>query len=222
MGTYIEIPFDQTTLRAYETMPKGSGPFPALVAVQEWWGLNQNIVNIADRLTSDGYLVLAPDLYEGSVADDSAEAQRLNGLYAASAPAKCMAAYDALFARDDVRKIGCIGWCMGGRMALHLAVNQPALDAAVIFYGRPEQYFGQIADIECPVLGLFGEKDESIPVARVEQLRQELEAAGVPHEIVVYPGADHAFFNESHHTYHPEAAADAWERTLRFLSKYLA
>jgi len=137
MGQFIEISYQQTRLRAYEARPAGAGPFPALVVVQEWWGLNRNIQGIADRLAAEGYLALAPDLYDGQVGDSSGEAQKLMSQYNSAAPAKCAEAFDALSMNQDVRKIGTIGWCMGGRMSLHLAVNQPALDAAVIYYGRP-------------------------------------------------------------------------------------
>ena len=221
MGSTLELTYGEGSIAAYLGEPEGSAPFPALVVLQEWWGLNAHIREVTDRLAAEGYLALAPDLYDGNVTDQAAGAERLMSIYGDEAPPKVLAAYDALAARGDVKKIGSIGWCMGGRMSLHMAINRPKLNACVVFYGRPENYLGKLENVRSPLLGFFGELDKSIPLARVEQLDKELHEAAVAHDVIVYPGADHAFFNDQGHSYDAEAAQDAWRRTLLFLGEHL-
>jgi len=221
MGKTIEIPYEDGSMAAYLAEPTGSGPFPALVLLHEWWGLNDHIRHVAERFAAEGFLALAPDLYAGNVAEEDAEADVLMKLYREEAPEKALAAYDALAARGDARRIGSVGWCMGGQMSFHLAIYRPKLNACVVFYGRPESYFGMLWQIRCPLLGLFSELDASIPAENLKRLDEELHEAAIAHDLVIYPGADHAFFNDRGHTYHEEAAQDAWRRALSFLEEHL-
>lgn len=221
MGRTTQIPYDDTTLDAYLAEPDGAGPHPSVVVIHEWTGLDDHIQDLANRLASEGYLALAPDLYDGKLASDDAEAGELMDTYFAAAPPKVVAAYDAVRAFDHVGRVGCVGLSMGGMLALSFAINQDDLDASVVYYGLPESYLGQFDSVRSPMLGLFGELDGWVPTEQVNQLDKELEAAGVQREMVIYPGADHDFLNDRGATYQAEAAKDAWGRTLTFLGEHL-
>lgn len=221
MGNTLTIPYKEDAIAAYLAEPSGHGPFPALVLLHEWWGLNDHIRDVAERFAAEGFLAMAPDLYDGQVAGDDAEAARLMKLHHEEVAEKALFAYDSLAARTGTRRVGSVGWCMGGRMSLHLAIYRPKLNACVLFYGRPDNHFGMLWQIRCPLLGLFGELDASIPPENLERLDQELHEAAIAHDLVVYPGVGHAFFNDRGHTYHKETAQDAWRQTLSFLEEHL-
>ena len=204
--------------------PHGPGPFPALVVIHEWWGLNDNIKTTADKLAGEGYVALAVDMF-GKVATDPGEAMRMvRSLNQTEANAKLLATTDYLRSLPYVipGKVGSIGWCFGGGQSLSLALNDPKLVAAVMYYGKPITDPKELAKIKAAVLGIFGEADESIPIADVKAFGEALKKAGVTHEIHTYPGAGHAFANPtSSKRYNPEAAKDAWDKTIAFLQKYL-
>jgi carboxymethylenebutenolidase len=205
--------------------PSGSGPWPALVVIQEWWGLDGQTKSIADRFAGAGYLAFAPDLYHGELAKlgDGDAAMALVQKYAPAAPAELEAVFDALKTHPEANgKVGSVGFCFGGRMSLALALRRP-LDAVCTFYGGGmQQLFDQLGAIHCPVLGLFGDQDQSIPVGTVEQFDKLLDGIGVEHQVIVYPNSGHAFFRDSDpKAYRPEAAKDAWERVTKFFGKHL-
>jgi carboxymethylenebutenolidase len=204
---------------------EGSGPWPALIVIQEWWGLDDQTRGIADRFAGEGYLAFAPDLYHGEAArpGDSEKARALSQRYGPSAPAELAGAYDALKQHPDVDgRVGAVGFCFGGRMALSLGLQRP-LEAVCTFYGGGMQVlFDELHRLRSPVLGLFGEQDVSIPVGTVQEFDRRLDQLGVDHEIRVYPNAGHAFFREGDpKVYRPEAALDAWQRVREFFAKYL-
>lgn len=203
--------------------PEGSGPWPGMLVVQEWWGLDSHIRDVAGRFARLGYLTLAPDLYMGDVAADPEEATQITQKHSAAAPDRLRAAFHALKAHPDCTgKVGAMGYCFGGRMVLHLACYELELKAANIYYGGlMEQYFDRVKDIRAPMLGMFGEEDRGIPVETVKQFDALLDEAGVPHEVSLYPGAAHAFFNDERPNYHAQASADAWKRTAEFFERYL-
>jgi carboxymethylenebutenolidase len=203
MDSTLEVSHDGGSLKAYLAQPQGKAPFPAILVLHEWVGLDAHVRDVADRLAAEGYLALAPDLYDGNVTSDAAEAERLMNAYYPEAPPKVMAAYDALAARDDVSKVGCMGMSMGGSLALGLAVSQPKLGGCVTLYGLPEEFFGKV------------------PVEQVKQLDNELHDAAVAHDVVIYPGTDHDFFNDQGATYQAEAAQETWRRTLLFFGEHL-
>ena len=210
--------------RGYLARPAGT-PRAGLVVIHEWWGLNDNIREMSDRLAAAGYLALAVDLYEGEVAGDPAEARALmQGLMRDEARASLHlgAAAGWLENEGGVAQVGSIGWCLGGAMSLRLALLMPEeLDAAVIYYGRLVTDPAELARLRMPILGIFGGQDRGIPVESVREFEMALQALGKTHEIVIYEDADHAFANPSGTRYEPEAAADAWERTLAFLEEHL-
>jgi carboxymethylenebutenolidase len=203
--------------------PDGNGPWPGVLVVQEWWGLNSHIRDVAARFARLGFLTLAPDLYVGEVAADADEAMKLVQQHGAAAGERLQAAFRALRAHPDCSgKVGAVGYCFGGRMVLHLACYELDLDAAAIYYGgHMEEYFDRVANIHCPVLGVYGEADPGIPAATVKQFDSLLDVTGVAHEVILYPGAAHAFFNDQSSNYRAQAAADAWRRTTEFFARYL-
>jgi len=214
------------TVSGYLAKPaSGSGPWPALIVIQEWWGLDTQTRSIADRFAGSDYLAFAPDLYHGELAKlgDGEKAMALVQKYAHNAPAELQQLYDGLKKDPECNgKIGSVGFCFGGRMALALGILRP-LDAICTFYGGGmQQLFDQLGAIHCPVLGLFGDQDVSIPAGTIEQFDRLLGEIGVEHEVVVYPNSGHAFFRDSdEQTYRPEAARDAWEKVSKFFEKNL-
>jgi carboxymethylenebutenolidase len=209
----------------YFGKPSGSSPRPGLIVIQEWWGLDEQTKSIADRFAAAGYLTFAPDLYHGELASlgDSKAASSLVQKYAPGAPADLEMVYDAMKQLPGCNgRIGSVGFCFGGRMSLILGIRRP-LNAICTFYGGGmQQIFDQMGTFKSPVLGLFGDKDNSIPIGTIEQFDQLLGKIGVPHEIVVYPDSGHAFFRDSDpEVYKPEASKDAWERVTKFFAKNL-
>ncbi len=196
---------------------------PGIVMIHEWWGLNSNIKAEADKYASAGYNVLAVDLF-GKVATTAEEARKLvQGVDQQAATAQLLAAADYLRALPNSNdRVGSVGWCFGGGQSLTLALNDPKLNAAVIYYGQPVTDPQQLAKIKAPMLGHFGETDQSIPLARVKEFNQALTAAGVTHQIYTYPGAGHAFANPTNSSaYKHDAAVLANKRTAEFLQRYL-
>jgi carboxymethylenebutenolidase len=195
------------------------------MVIQEWWGLDQQTKNITDRFAAAGYLSFAPDIYHGEVArlGDRDKASLLSQRYGPGAPAELARAFDALKSHHDCTgRVGSVGFCFGGRMSLALGIARP-VDAVCTFYGGGmQQLFDRLGSLKAPVLGLFGDQDQSIPPGTVRQFDELLEEIGVEHEIVVYPNSGHAFFRDSDPSvYKPEAAKDAWKRVTEFFAKHL-
>jgi carboxymethylenebutenolidase len=206
--------------------PEGRGPFPAVVVVQEWWGLNDWVKDQARALAKEGYVALAVDLYRGKVAAKQEEAHQLMmGTPPDQALRDLQAGFAHLQSHPSVRKdrIGTIGWCMGGRYALELATVEPRLAAAVAYYGAPPTDPAKIAAIRAPVLGSFGAEDKGPTPEQARAFEAAMKKAGRTIDVKVYPGAGHAFANVNNPWggYRKEAAEDAWARTLAFLAKYL-
>lgn len=196
-----------------------------LIVIHEWWGLNDNIREISNRLAAEGYLALAVDLYEGAVAADAGQAREMMSAAMADpdrVDAHLLAAFRWLREEGGVEQVGSIGWCLGGALSLRTAIMLPEeLDAAVIYYGRLETEPARLAPLMMPILGIFGGQDRGIPVASVIEFETVLQSLGKTAEIVIYDDADHAFANPSGTRFEPEAAADAWRRTLEFLAEHL-
>ncbi|HUH96570.1 MAG TPA: dienelactone hydrolase family protein [Anaerolineales bacterium] len=207
-------------------IPKGNGPWPGLIVIQEWWGLSDHIKSVADRFASAGYLAFAPDLFHGELArlGDNDTAMKLTQKYGPGAPADLQRAFDALKDRSDCRgKVGSVGFCFGGRMSLALGISRPVNAVCVFYGGGMQQLFDQLGNLHAPVLGLFGDKDQSIPLGTVEEFDKLLGTLGLEHEVIVYPNSGHAFFRDSDPgVYKPEAAKDAWERALKFFARNLS
>lgn len=221
MGTSAEL----GSTPGYLAKPSGSGPWPGLIVIQEWWGLDAQTKSIADRFASVGYLAFAPDLYHGELAQlgDGQTATTLVQKYGPGAVTDLQKAFDALKSRADCNgKVGSVGFCFGGRMSLSLGVSRP-VDAVCTFYGGGmQQVFDQLGNLKAPVLGMFGDQDQSIPAGTIEEFDKLLDKVGVEHEVIVYPNSGHAFFRDTDpNAYRPVAAKDAWERVTKFFQKNL-
>lgn len=212
---------DQQTAHCYVARPVSPTPGPALLLLQEWWGLNAHIKSIADRLARAGFLTVAVDLYDGVVTTDPTEAGKLmSQLNPAAALAKIQTVLEQLRASGEVTKVGVTGFCMGGVFTLLTACHNQ-VEAAVPFYGIPDD-LSCLANLSCPVLFFGGEKDQWITVEKMNRLREALAQGGKDGEVKVYAGADHAFFNDTRpEVYSAADAADAWQRMLTFFRQQL-
>lgn len=213
-------------VRGYLSKPVGAkGPLPGIIVIHEWWGLNDNIRRMTDRLAGEGYEALAVDLYGGHAAESPDDAKKLMmGVMADKGAAKdnLRQAYAYLHDHEHATKMGVIGWCFGGGWSLQTALLFPdKLDAAVMYYGQPVTDVKALSTLKMPLAGFFGEEDMGITVADVLNFQDALKQAGVNAEIKEYPDAGHAFANPSGKNYRPEAARDAWRRTVAFFKQYL-
>src|SRR5271157_4766457 len=192
------IVYGAAKLTGYMAVPQGKGPFPALVVIHEWWGLNDQIRAVTADLARTGYAALAVDRFRGTLAKSPDEARKLvMGLDASQAISDLHEAFQFLSGRPYVKKgkVGSLGWCFGGGYSLGLAISQPDLAACVVYYGRLESDLAKLSKIRSPVLGFFGQDDASIPVAAVNGFEAAMKQAGRQIETHVYPGAGHAFAN---------------------------
>ncbi len=207
--------------KAYLSLPAGQGPFPAIVVIHEWWGLNANIEHWADRLASAGWAALAVDLYNGAVTTtpDAAMAA-MKAVEPDKAKATLKAAIDFLGSdpRIAAKTRAVIGWCFGGGWSLQSALAFPELSGTIMYYGQLETDPAKLSAIKGPLLGIFGSQDKGIPPDQVARFDQALTAAKVEHEIHSYD-APHAFANPSNPKYDETSAADAWTHVLAFLDK---
>jgi carboxymethylenebutenolidase len=222
--TYGEV--GGKALHGFLARPKDAkGPLPGLIVFHEWWGLNDNIRQMTKRLAGEGYAALAVDLYGGAVADNPDKAKELMTASLGNKPAleeEVRKAYEYLETKEKAPKIGVIGWCFGGGWSLNTALLLPdKIDATVIYYGHLETDRDKLAKLRMPIAGFFGAEDQGIPVASVREFEKTLKELGKSVEIQVYDGAGHAFANPSGTAYRPEAARDAWQRTTKFLARYL-
>jgi carboxymethylenebutenolidase len=193
---------------------------PGVVVIQEWWGVNEQIKGVANRLADAGYRAVVPDLYRGKVTLEAAEAQHFMG----DLDFKDAATQDirgaVQYLKSEDRKTGVIGFCMGGVLSILAAVFVKEADAAVSWYGLPPEEAADTSTIKIPVQGHFALKDPYFTPAQVDRLEAELKKGHVVYEIYRYQ-ADHAFGNETGERHDPEAARLAWERSLDFLKRHL-
>jgi carboxymethylenebutenolidase len=211
----------------YLSLPqsKSSAKKPAIIVIHEWWGLDDWIREQADRFASQGYVTIAVDLYRGRSTTSPDEAHELSrGLPEDRAIADLKGAFNYLAARKDVdsKRIGVIGWCMGGGYSLGLAVAEPRIAACVVNYGHLVTDTATISKLHPPILGNFGANDRGIPPADVKAFDAALKKTGKSSDIRIYDGAGHAFMNPNNKAgYVKEAATDAWKRIDAFFAKRL-
>lgn len=231
----VQLRSDGETVAGFLARPLAEGVYPGVVVIQEWWGLVDHIKEICMRLARQGYVALAPDLFHGQQAAAPDEAMRLSGsLTDAGAQRDLNAAIGYLKGQAFVNpaKIGAIGFCMGGRLCLLFTGQTRDLAASAVWYGnifnrelndrQPRHPFDGVPNIACPLIGVFGEADAAIPMDHVNQLREALQRNNKTFEIYSYPGAQHAFGNDTNpDRYAPEATQDGWAKTLAFYEKHL-
>jgi carboxymethylenebutenolidase len=232
----ITIPVSDGEIPGYRAMPARGGPFPLILVVQEIFGIHAYIQDVCRRLAKLGYLAIAPELYarQGEVSQLQT-IDEIRAIVAKVPDTQVMADLDATVAwgraqsQADAEPLGMTGFCWGGRITWLYAAHNPDVKAAVAWYGRlvgdatpltPKHPIDIAKDLQVPVLGLYGGKDDGIPLDTVEQMRSALKAAGSPSEIVVYPEAPHGFHADYRPSYRPEIAAQAWQAMQSWFKKF--
>lgn len=230
------IPTQGENMPAFHARPKESATaLPVVLVVQEIFGVHEHIRDICRRLAMEGYLAIAPELYfrQGDPAEYRDIPTLLSELVSKVPDAQVLADLDhvanwASRNGGDMRNIAITGFCWGGRISWLYAAHNPQLKAAVAWYGKmvgektlkqPKHPIDIAVDLNAPVLGLYGGKDEGIPQESVESMRQALRAANADAEIIVYPDAGHAFNADYRPSYHQESAADGWQRMLAWFKR---
>jgi len=212
------------TVKAVAYMPDGKGPFPAIIVIHEWWGLNDWVKEQATKLADQGYLALAVDFYRGKVATTRDEAHELSRAPSDRVQRDARAAFAYLQTRPDVKKdkIGAIGWCWGGGYSLQLAIAEPTLAADVINYGDVSASPEELKKINAPILGLFGAQDRGITPDDVKKFGEEMDKLGKKGDITIYPDAGHGFQNPVNGTgYNAKDWCDAWNKIVAFFAEHL-
>ena len=212
-------------LSGYLVIPAGDGPFPGLILIHEWWGLNDNMRANALALARQGYAALAVDLYEGESTTDPTRAKELAGtvqgnMERAFDNLKQAVDYLRTEPKVDRQLLGSVGWCFGGGWSYQMAKNDLGVRATVMYYGR-FSHEDDLSHMKSTILGHFGEKDTSILVNDVKEFRVKLKTLSGDHEIYIYPNAGHGFANSDNPAFDPAAADVSWSRTLEFLEKTL-
>ncbi|HEX8559600.1 MAG TPA: dienelactone hydrolase family protein [Pyrinomonadaceae bacterium] len=224
-GQMIEFQSNGGTARGYLALPE-SGRGPGVVVIQEWWGLVPHIKDVADRFAREGFVALAPDLYHGDVARSPDEAGKLMmALDIARTEKDLRGAVRHLLSHEATEgaSVGTVGFCMGGVLSLYAASKNEQVGACVVFYGIHPKVEPDFAALRAPVLGLYAERDGSVPPSAVHALEEKLREHGKSVEMHIYPGTEHAFFNDTRPgVYDASAAADAWRRTLEFFRAHLS
>ncbi len=224
-GKPVSYKSGDETVQAVLYTPAGKGPFPALVVIHEWWGLNDWVKDQASKLSDQGYATLAIDLYRGKVAATPDEAHEImRGVPEDRAKRDLHAAIEFLKSQPNVKKdrIGSIGWCMGGGYSLDVALQEPDLAADVINYGHLATDPEALKKINAPILGLFGAQDRGITPDDAHKFAAALDSIGKKIDIKIYDDAGHGFENPNNKDgYRAVDAADAWQRTVAFLASTL-
>jgi len=224
-GTAVAIESDVEYFpgaKGYFVRPEAEGDYPGVVMIHENRGLRPEIKATAEQLAKEGYLVLAVDLFNGKVVESQEDARALTAAFDQAAGVANMRAAAEYLRVQGAQKVASLGWCFGGRQSVELAISGEPLDATVVYYGgNMATTTERLAPIKWPVLGIFGDKDQAIPVATVRTFEESLNTLGVENEIHIYPGVGHAFANPSGMNYAPEETKDAWAKTVAFLEKNL-
>lgn len=224
-GEMVAFPSNGQEAEGYLAKP-ASGSGPGVVVIQEWWGLVPHIKDVCDRFANEGFVALAPDLYHGETTTEPDEAGKLMMAMNVEQAAKDMSgAVDYLVGLDAAAgdTVGCVGFCMGGGLSLWLASLRTQVGACVVYYGvLPPGAAPDYAKLPAPVLGHFAENDQFANPAAARDMESKIKAAGQQAEFHIYPGTDHAFFNDTRpEIFNAEAAKQSWERTLAFFRQEL-
>lgn len=232
----ISIPVADGALPGYAARPRGAGPFPVVLVNEEIFGVHEYIKDVCRRLAKEGYLAVAPEYYarQGDLSKMTDDRQIMRDVIAKTPDAEVMADLDAAAGwagsnHGNPHRLAVIGFCRGGRNTWLYAAHNPALSAAVAFYGplggppspiQPRTALDVAGEIKCPLLGLYGGRDTVIPADQVRQAEAKAKQAGKTVDIVIYPDAGHAFHADYRPSYNKPAAEDGWRRALAWLSRY--
>lgn len=211
-------------VRAYVTKPQGDGPFPVVIMIHEFYGLNEKLISKADLLAEQGYYVIAPDTFRGASTAWIPRAiyQVINTKQEnVNADLDSVSAWLESQPEADMKRVGIVGFCYGGRVSLLYSLHNPNMAATVIFYGSSETNPDVLKNLSGPVLGIFGGADASIPLEEVTALENGLEQAGIPHQISIYENQPHAFMVDADGIKAGGAQGEAWNEMLLFLDKNL-
>ena len=214
MGERIEFPSNSHSCQGYF-----AGHGTGVVVIQEWWGLVPHIEDVVERFAREGFAAIAPDLYHGKTASSPDDAGRmLMELDADRAEKEIAAAGAHLLSRPECtsKTYGVVGFCMGGALSQYTATKEKSVGAAVSFYGGFKKVSSNWSNLSAPILLIYAENDQGVPIAQGRALAKQIEDLGKEVQLVTYPNADHAFFNDTGRTYNATAAADAWKRTIDF------
>ena len=214
-GTMVDFPSNGGTTTGYLATP-ASGPGPGILVIQEWWGLVGHIKKVCDRFAAEGFSALAPDMYHGQTASEPDGAGKLfMALNIGQAEKDLRGAAKYLAQHSSTAKLGAVGFCMGGQLALFAGTLNPTVGAVVNFYGIHPNVKPDYGKLSGPVLGLFAEKDGFVTPQVAKDTDAAIKKAGKQSEINIYPNVDHGFFNDERpDVYNKAAADDAWRRTL--------
>jgi carboxymethylenebutenolidase len=224
--SHVDLKVNGNNAYAFVAQPDDDAKHPGLVLIQEWWGIEPHIRDLAQRFAAEGFVVAVPDLYHGKVVTEPNEAQKMIMTLTKNmdrAVKEIIGALETVKAMPNVepKKLGLIGFCVGGLLAYVVASRYADLGAAVAFYGAgydptPED----VAKVNAPVLAIYGSHDNSIPMAQIEKISRMYKEAGKDYTLKVY-NAGHAFMNPSHGMGNEQAAADAWKLAVNFLKEHL-
>ena len=219
----VTITSGEDQVEAYLSRPAGT-PEGVVVVVQEWWGLNDWLINVTDRFAERGYIAIAPNLYRMPAVTDPEKAHELmRGLQEDRAVGDLRSAVEYVngLRGDDPLPAAIVGFCMGGRLSLMASLDKGPFDATVVCYGRPETSSERLATLPGPLLGIFGADDQGIQEDQIGEFEAGLQASGREFDVVVYDNAGHAFLNDTQPSYAPDAAREAWQRIDKFLIQSL-
>ena len=232
----VRVPVTDGEVPAYRAMPATGTTFPVVLVVQEIFGVHEYIQDVCRRLAKLGYLAIAPELFarQGDVSQMSSSSEIIKNVVSKVPDAQVMSDLDATVAwagenKGDTSRLGITGFCWGGRTVWLYAAHNPNLKAGVAWYGRlagepnplqPKSSLDLVDSLKAPVLGLYGGKDENIPLTTIDQMRQALAATDNPSEIVVYPDAPHGFHADYRPSYRQDAAEDGWRKLQAWFQKY--
>ena len=220
-GSMTQFQAGKATAGGYVSKPSRTTK-RGVVVIQEWWGLVPHIKNVTERFSAEGYLALAPDLYHGKSTVHEEEATHLmEGLDWGRAAQEVGAAVRHLHEKEGIARVGIVGFCMGGALTI-LAVAQGGVDAYAAYYGFPQKSAANLEAITAPGIIFVGENEEFFSVPDARSFVEQQKKRGREAELVVYPRAGHAFFNDTRQeVYRPDAARDAWRRTLELFERHL-
>ncbi len=208
----------------YLAWPNRRGPVPGIVLIQEWWGLDDHIKDVSRRFAAEDYVVLSPDLFHGKATKEPSEAMKLTQSMDRDHAMKELNGAVAFLKGQpfSTGKVGVIGYCLGGGLSLATACANRDVNACVVYYGGNPTPIDAVRNLNCSLLGVYAEHDERT-TAGVAPLKEVLAKAGKKHDIHIYPGTQHAFFNDTRpEIYSAAAARDAWQKTLAFFKENLA
>ena len=224
MGELVEFQANGQTANGYLAIPRAGRGFqagPGVIVIQEWWGLVDHIKDVCERFAAEGFVALAPDLYHGTTTKSPDEAGKLMmALRIDEAEKELNGAVQYLLDHDAVTgdKVGVVGFCMGGALALYAASKNANINSCVVFYGIHPNVKPDLPNLQARVMGNYAENDAFVTPDIARQLEQQLKALGKQVDFKIYPGTDHAFFNDTRpEVYNAGAATDAWQRTIQFL-----